>query len=130
MMEVLGSQLVECDRGCNRVVKANQYLQHLHSQCQAFFEHSVHSPSRTTIRDLLEKDSANLTTPTEKEVTNHLIKRLMAENEDGQVLTVPMRGQVYTHNTIIILLTFEYHGLAYLSDAGESLPSQELQGQF
>ena len=83
-----------------------------------------------TIRDLLEKDSASLTTPTEKKVTNHLIKRLMAENEDGQVLTVPMRGQVYTHNTIIILLTLEYHGLAYLFDAGESLPSQELQGQF
>lgn len=92
-MNVLGSQLVECTKGCNRVVKADQYLTHLHSKCQAFFEHSIYSPSRSTIRDLLEKDDETPTTPTERKVANHIIRRLMAESKE-EILQVPTRGQV------------------------------------
>lgn len=34
-MEVLGSQLVECEvSGCNRVVRVDNYNAHLHSKCR------------------------------------------------------------------------------------------------
>lgn len=92
-MAVLGSQLVECDRGCNRTVRSEQYQQHLSSQCQAFFEHSTLSPSRTSIQDVLDRKESQ-TTPAERKVAANLIKRLMAES-DGQILRVPSRGQVY-----------------------------------
>lgn len=95
-MSILGSQLVNCIRGCNRTIQAEQYIPHIQSQCQNFFEHSTNSPSRVTIQDLLEKDKASPTTPTEKKVAEHLIKRLMAESEQGRILQVPTRGQVLT----------------------------------
>ncbi len=93
-MDVLGRQLVECHKGCNRTVRAQQYLQHLQSQCQDFFEHSTHSPSRTTIKEILERDMESPTTPAEKEVAKNIIRRLMAESEDSQILHLPTRGQV------------------------------------
>ena len=93
-MDIVGSQLVVCGKGCNRVVKAEQYFSHTRSQCQAFFEHSVHSPSRSTIRDLLDKHMETPTTNTEKRVANSLIKRLMAENRDESVLQLTTGGQV------------------------------------
>lgn len=93
-MDVLGAQLVQCPKSCNRTVRADQYMRHLQSQCQAFFEYSTHSPSRTTIKDILEKDRESPTTPAEKEVAKSIIRRLMVESEDGQILHLPTRGQV------------------------------------
>lgn len=93
-MAILGGQLVECTRGCNRTVRADQFEQHLQSRCQGFYEHSTHSPSRTTIKEILDKDQTTPTTHTEKIVAHNLIKRLMAENEDSTLLQVPTRGQV------------------------------------
>ena len=94
-MTVLGGQLVECTMGCNRTVRADQFQQHLKSKCQGFYEHSTHSPSRTTLSDLLGKDTSTPTTHTEKRVAQHLIKRLMAEAQDSTLLQVPTRGQVF-----------------------------------
>lgn len=93
-MAVLGGQLVECPKGCNRTVRADQYQQHLSSKCQEFYEHSTYSPSRTTLSDVLGKDTSTPTTHTEKRVAQHLIKRLMAESQDKALLQVPTRGQV------------------------------------
>lgn len=94
-MAVLGNQLVACTRGCNRTVKAEQYQQHIKSQCQAFFQCSTHSPSRTTVRDILDSEEDSPTTPAEKRVARHIIKKLMLERDDGQLLQVPTRGQVH-----------------------------------
>ncbi len=85
-MALLGNQLVDC----NRTVKLEQYRSHVQS---AFFERSTHSPSRTTIQDILEKTTGP-TTPAEKEVAQHFVRRLMAENVDGQLLQLPTQGQV------------------------------------
>ena len=93
-MEVLGNQLVACGRGCNRVVKACQYLSHINSQCKASFEHSIYSPSRMTVQQLLEKDGDSPTTVTEKKVAKNIISRLMAETDEHQILQLPTRGQV------------------------------------
>lgn len=99
-MAVLGSQLVECTKGCNRTVRSDQYQQHLQSKCQGFYEHSTHSPSRTTLSDILDKDTSTPTTHTEKRVAQHLIKRLMAEGQDSTLLQVPTRGQVSNTNDL------------------------------
>ena len=98
-MSVLGQQLVECRKGCNRTVRAEQYLMHLQSQCQAFFEYSTRSPSRVTVKDILNKDRESPTTPVEKEVATNIIRRLMVEGEDNQILHLPTRGQVIIHCT-------------------------------
>lgn len=97
-MSVLGGQLFECDRGCNRTVKATDYQQHLRSQCHNFFQHSTLSPSRTTVRDLLEKGRDTPTNPTERRVAEHLLKRMMSEKEDTPLLQVPTRGQVFNQS--------------------------------
>jgi hypothetical protein len=66
----------------------------MRSKCQAFFEHSIHSPSRSSIRDLLEKGGDTPTNPTEKRVASNLIKQLMAEQKEEELLQVPSGGQV------------------------------------
>lgn len=93
-LDVIGSQLVVCSRGCNRAVRAEQYVAHTNSQCQEFFEHSVHSPSRITLRDVLDKKKESPTTPAEKVAATNIISRLMAEGEHGQMLQLPTCGQV------------------------------------
>jgi len=87
-LSVLGHQLFKCDRGCNRTVRAIDYQQHLESQCQCFFQHSALSPSRTTLRELLEKDKDEPTTPTERKVAEHLLKRMLCEKEKDSLLRV------------------------------------------
>ena len=45
---VLGSLLVNCNRGCNRTVQTKHYKTHCSSQCTEFFTCSTLSPSKTT----------------------------------------------------------------------------------
>lgn len=116
-MSVLGSQSIECGRGCNRTV-------HVHSQCQGFFEHSTLSPSRTTIQQLLAKGQDAPTTPTEKRVAEHLLKRLMAEKEHSPLLQIPTRGQLLREITIP-WVTFEHLAVANVFDASESMQGEE-----
>ena len=96
-MSVLGGQLFECDQGCNRTVRAIDYRQHIKSKCQGHFQHSTLSPSRTTVHDLLKKGMDTPTTPTERKVAEHLLKRMMSEKSGKDtplLLQVPTRGQV------------------------------------
>ena len=92
-MDMLSSQMVDCPRGCNRTVKLGLYIQHHQSHCQSFFEHSTHSPSRTTISDILDREKQPIT-PAEKRVARNIIKRIMAESKDSQTLQLPTGGQV------------------------------------
>ena len=74
------------------------YIQHHQSHYQAYFEHSTHSPSRTTISDILERETEPAT-QAEKRVAKSIIKRLMAENKGSQVLQLPTGGQVHLNTT-------------------------------
>ncbi len=102
-MSVLGGQLIKCDRGCNWTVRAIDYQQHLQSQCQKFHQHSTLSPSRTTVRDLLEKGRDTPTTSTERKVAGHLLKRMIAE-KDTPLLQVPTQGQVQNSQSAYFLI--------------------------
>ena len=92
---VIGQQLVECSNGCNRTVKVELYHQHIQSRCQSHYEHSTHSPSRTTVQNILDKQLDCPTTSVERKVAQNLFKQLMAESEDGHTITVPTQGQVH-----------------------------------
>ena len=95
-LNLLGEQEVICARGCNRAVKAELYMAHINSRCQACFSHSIHSPSRTTIGELLTKDRDRPTTHAEKKVARNIITRMIAEGSSTQVLQLPTGGQVHT----------------------------------
>ena len=96
-MTMIGSQLVECPRGCNRIVKLEYYQSHVQSKCRSHFEHSILSPSRTTVREILDRDGVEAT-PTERMVAQHVVKKIMAEAGKGQMIQLPTRGQVYSVN--------------------------------
>ena len=95
---VLGQQLVECSMGCNRTIRVELYHRHVLSQCQANYEHSTFSPSKTTLQKVLDKQSGSPTTSVERKVAQNLFKRLMAESEDSHMITVPTKGQVHFFN--------------------------------
>ena len=105
-MAVLGSQLVVCGQGCRRIVQADQYKQHVHSKCQAFFDCSTDSPSRATLSDVLNSDKDSPATPTERKVAHHLIKKLLSETDDGKMLSVPTLGQVYVNGVMTTAYLF------------------------
>ena len=92
---VIGQQLVECSNGCNRTVKVELYHQHIQSHCQSHYENSTHSPSRTTVQNILDKQLDCPTTSVERKVAQNLFKRPMAKSEDGHTITVPTQGQVH-----------------------------------
>ena len=94
---VLGSLLVNCNRGCNRTVEVKQYYSHCSSQCNDFFKYSTHSPSKTTAAAILQKTSQSPVTATEKMVVGSVLKRMMLEN-DNSVIKVPTQGQVFNMN--------------------------------
>ena len=48
----------------------------------------------------MDKDGAIPTTPAERMVAQHVIKKLMAENKEGEVLHLPTRGQVLSKRLI------------------------------
>ena len=77
---VIGQQLVECSMGCNRAVKVGFYLKHLQSQCQSHYEHSIHSPSRTTVQKILDRQVDAPTMSVERKVAQNLFKRMMVES--------------------------------------------------
>jgi hypothetical protein len=123
-MEVLGGQEVICARSCNRAVKVEVYEAHIQSQCQKFFSHSVFSPSRTTLGELLEKDLDKPTTLAEKKVARNIISRMMAEGESSDILQLPStRGQVHSNNMVIAYFTCD--GAAYLTDASGRLSREK-----
>jgi hypothetical protein len=98
-MDFIGRQMIDCNRGCNKTVRLDHFMQHIASKCQSHYEHSTHSPSRTTYRDFLDKDKESPTTATERQMAGKVIRRLMAETKDSPILQLPTRGQVRKHRT-------------------------------
>ncbi len=93
-MSVLGSLHADCAMGCNRWVRADNYMQHIESQCQHHFVQSTLSPSHTTIRDILTKSSQAPTTPAERKVAGNVIRRIMTESADTALIKIPTPGLV------------------------------------
>ena len=74
-MDWIGSQLVECSRGCNGTVKVQNFMLHFKSQCQDYYENS---PAFS-----------------ERQMAGKVVKQFMAGSSGGdQILQLPTRGQV------------------------------------
>ena len=94
-MQFLGTLLVDCQEGCNRTVRAGEYSRHVDSGCTTSVQQRILSPSKTTIRQILQKPVDTPTTPAEKRVAENLIRRLMTESS-GNVVKVTTKGMVST----------------------------------
>lgn len=103
-MSVLGSLVVDCNKGCNRSVRASDYRQHLEAQCKQYFVQSTVSPSRVTIGEILSKTTETPITPVEKRVAATVIRWIMSENPDNSVIKIPTQGQVSIIQHLILKL--------------------------
>ena len=109
---LLKSLLVKCEKPeCCRVIRAELYSSHLQSGCKEYFDGSVNSPSKVTIGEILAKETSNPVTPAEKKVAEKLIKRMMADSPDPNIVHVQTRGQVsyiIKHAQIMIYVNSQY----------------------
>ena len=104
-IRVLGSLLVVCGI-CKRSVQAGQYLSHISTKCSA---HSVDSPSKATIRDILSKSPDSAPSPVERRVAGSVIKRMMAGNEGLVQVPTGSHGNNNTLSYIMYNSTFNSH---------------------
>ena len=92
-MGVLGNVHVDCEKGCNRSVRVEEYKLHLNSQCKDHFIQSTLSPSRATLRDVITKPPQTPVTRTEMKVAGNVIKRIMVET-GSPLIKIPSDGKV------------------------------------
>lgn len=92
-MGVLGSLLVKCT-ACVMLVKACNFMAHIESKCTAHREVSgLHSPTKTTLHDVLSKSPDVTLSPSELRVAGNVIKR-MTQAEEFIKIPTGTRGQV------------------------------------
>lgn len=99
LMNLLQDLLVNCKKGCGKVVRLVQYQQHLNANCRSHYDQLTDSPSKMTIKDVLAKPTTSPATPAEVRVAEHLVRRILdqdtAHSTKGKgVLKVRTRGQV------------------------------------
>jgi len=105
-MSLLNELVVSCVRGCSRMVKFKDYRQHLDNKCKT---HSINynSPSKVTLKDVLQKSTSTPTTPAELKTAHNLLQRLIHQGEGSSnstgVIKVPTSGQVYLISIILTL---------------------------
>ena len=86
--QLLGSVRVQCVK-CSTVTTAKDATTHsCHSQYSC-----VSSPSRLSVRDILDRPMDSSLHPLEKRVTVHLLKRMMATSSSS-IVTVPTQRRV------------------------------------
>ena len=88
VQDLLGTLRLSCTK-CHMTTTAAQYRLHKNSQCQGHYE--VSSPSQVTAQHILQRSIAAPTLPVEKQVAEHLVRRLMLECRD-RVVRIPTRG--------------------------------------
>lgn len=83
----------------------DQYNRHLQSNCCSHCHQTLDSPSRMTLKDVLEKPTSSPATVAEKKVAEHLVRRILGNGgTEGKVLKLSTRGQA-SKTTIILINT-------------------------
>ena len=95
MLDLLGDLKLRC-KSCNQTTTARRYQSHADARCQTSYD--VQSPSRVSVKEILDRPISAPTLPVERRVAEHLVRRLMAESGEGSV-RISTRGQVCKHNT-------------------------------
>ncbi len=75
---LLNDVLVKCIRKCGKTVKVQHYQHHLAGNCRSHYE-DLNSPSKVTLRDVLDKPYTSPATTTEMKATSHLVRRLLCQ---------------------------------------------------
>ena len=98
VLELLGELVLVCSH-CTQMVKAVNYRIHLDSNCQ--MHNTPDSPSKHTLKEIMQAPADNPTTPMEKKAAGRILHRLLHEVEPGcSIIRVPTSGQVgETHLT-------------------------------
>ncbi len=100
-MSLLNDSVLFCIRGCGKMVKLQEYKQHLDSRCKSFIV-NADSPSKVTLKDVMRKSTSTPATPAETKAAQNLIRRLINQgNSDSNtpgVLKVSTSGQVHENN--------------------------------
>ena len=92
IVSLVESLLVRCVRECGRLVKLEEYKKHLEANCRRHYQQCIHSPSKVTLKEVLEKPTTSPATVAEKRVAEHLVRIIIGITEN-QVFKVPTRGQ-------------------------------------
>jgi len=75
------------------MVKLQDYNRHLNNHCST--HHVINSPSKVTLKDVLSQPSTSPATPVERLAAQHLVKRLMHQEQGAPgVVQIPTGGQV------------------------------------
>lgn len=89
------SLLINCWKGCGKVVRVDQYQAHLAGNCNSHYQEVDHSLS---IREVLDKPTTSPVTPTEMRAAEHIMRRIIDQdtsNTDSHgIVKVRTRGQV------------------------------------
>ena len=93
LVTLLSDLLLHCAK-CGKLVKTSKYLKHTESNCEQFTQPVMNSPSKVTLKDVLSKPVSTPATPMERRVTEHLVRRLLDESPEENIIKVPTRGQV------------------------------------
>lgn len=88
--------LINCWKGCGRVVRVGQYRAHLAGNCSSHYQDIEYSPS---IREVIDKPITSPVTPAEMRAAEHLMRRIIDQDsssstESQGIVKVRTKGQV------------------------------------
>ncbi len=97
LVSCLNDLQVTCVRKCGKAVKIQLYQQHLAGKCRSHYE-DLNSPSKVTLRDVLNRPASSPATSAEMRATHHLVRRVLnqegSSSSSSSIITIPTSGQV------------------------------------
>ena len=111
-MSLVNDLVVLCGLGCGGAVRVQDYKEHSDSKCRSF-RGNLYSPSKVTLKDVMDKPSTSPATPVEVRAAHSLVKRLLNQGEGCSSSSPPViklgsgRGQVCEYTNFFIT-KYEY----------------------
>ena len=121
--DLLRDQRLRCQE-CGHTTTAGQFSEHRGSLCQGHFERT--SPSRLSVRDILDRPTTAPSLPVERQMAAHLVRRFLSSE---RVVTIPTRGQVRTQQCILNSTLHVHSTPAHQFDARTVHSSDSRRGQ-
>ena len=95
VMDLLAGLLLKC-KHCEHSVDAGIYQQHLDMNCSISVVHIPDSPSKHSIREVLDAPLDAPATPMEIKAAGQVLQRMLQHKESGNIIRVPTKGKVCT----------------------------------
>ena len=92
VVNLLSSLYITC-KTCSKPVQAGHYKEHIQANCNI---HTADSPSRHSLREVLDSTVKTPTTRLERKAAGNIIRRIINEDSDSPVVKIPTHGQVAT----------------------------------